>query len=163
MEQSSATNNKINKPFFLFVIVVFGLLLLYSMSEFFTAFLGSIMFYVLFKPWMEFLVKKKKWKKGRAAILIVMISFFIIMLPILLFFSMLYNKISGLILQPEIVLNYIKQIQINLNVELLNEENIAQIQSRLATVVPGILNVGLSFFSSVVMMYFLMYFFTDQL
>lgn len=158
MEPNPLSNNKINKSFFLLVIIVFALLLLYSMREFFTAFLGSIMFYVLFKPWMEFLVKKKKWKKGRAAILIVFISFFIIVIPIVSFTSLLFNKISGLISHPEIIKTYVEQLQTRFNIILLSEKNIEQIQSYSTSLVSNILNMGLSLFSSVAMMYFFMYF-----
>ncbi len=158
MDSGQLSGNKINKSFFLFVMVVFALLLLYSMSEFFTAFLGSLVFYVLFKPWMEFLVHKKKWKKSRAALLIVLISFFIIMLPILSFSSLLFNKVSGLIGQPEIIMNYLIQLQSHMNVKFLTDKNISEIQSRMAAIVPGLLNMGLSLFSSIGMMYFLMYF-----
>jgi predicted PurR-regulated permease PerM len=157
-ENDPNNDNKINKSFFLFVIIVFALLLLYSVREFFTAFLGSIMFYVLFKPYMEFLVRRKKWKKSRAALLIVLISFFIILLPVLLFSGMLYNKISALISEPEIILNYVTQLQQKLNIVLLSEKNIAEIQSRLTAIVPGLLNMGLSLFASLAMMYFFMYF-----
>ncbi len=158
MENPALNTNKINKSFFLSVIIVFALLLLFSMREFFTAFLGSIMFYVLFKPWMEFLVQRKKWKKGRAAILIVIVSFFIIMLPIISFSSLIFNKIAPLISHPEIIKNYIEDVQHKFNIILLSEKNIAQIQSYAASTVSDILNMGLSLFSSITMMYFFLYF-----
>jgi predicted PurR-regulated permease PerM len=158
METPALNTHKINKSFFLFVILVFALLLLFSMREFFTAFLGSIMFYVLFKSWMEFLVKKEKWKRGRAALLVVFVSFFIIMLPIILFVSLLFNKVSGLIAHPEIIKDYIEQAQTKFHVVLLSEKNIAQIQAYSASMVSDILNMGLSLFSSITMMYFFMYF-----
>lgn len=142
----------------MFVIIVFALLLLYSMREFFTAFLGSIMFYVLFKHWMEYLVNKKKWKKGRAAVLIVIVSFFIIVIPIISFTSLLFNKVSGLISHPEIIKTYIEEVQSKFNIVLISEKNIEQIQSYATSMVSDILNVGLSLFSSIAMMYFFLYF-----
>ena len=158
MENRELNTTKINKSFFLSVIIIFALLLLFSMREFFTAFLGSIMFYVLFKPWMEFLVKRKKWKKSRAAILVVVVSFLIIMLPIISFSSLIFNKISPLISHPEITKAYIEEIQKKFNVVILSEKNIAQVQSYAASMVSDILNMGLSAFSSITMMYFFMYF-----
>ena len=158
MEYQSPSSTKINKSFFLGVILIFALLLLFSMREFFTAFLGSIMFYVLFKPWMEYLVKRKKWKKGRAAILVVVVSFFIIMVPIFLFSSLIIQKIAPLISHPEITKAYIESIQSKFNIEILSEKNIAQIQGYAASLVSDILNIGLSAFSSITMMYFFLYF-----
>ena len=67
--------HKINKYFFLGIITIFGLMLLYSLLEFFTAFLGAVMFYVLSKPLMELLLKRLHWKKSLAAALILLITF----------------------------------------------------------------------------------------
>jgi predicted PurR-regulated permease PerM len=158
MKAPSSNTNKINKSFFLAVIIVFALLLIFSMREFFTAFLGSIMFYVIFKPWMEFLVKRKKWKKSWAALLIILVSVFIIMIPTFLFSSLLINKISPLISHPELIKNYIEDIQSKFSIEILSEKNISQIQSHAASMVSDILNMGLSVFSSIAMMYFFLYF-----
>lgn len=158
MESPTLNTAKINKSFFLAVIIVFALLLLFSLREFFTAFLGSIMFYVLFKGWMVFLVKRKKWKKSRAALLVLSISFFIILIPLFLFSSLIVNKISPLISHPEITKTYIESIQKRFHVELLSEKNIAQIQSYGAGLASDILNMGLSAFSSITMMYFFLYF-----
>ena len=158
MESPTLNTAKINKSFFLSVIIIFALLLLFSMREFFTAFLGSIMFYVLFKPWMEFLVKRKKWKKARAAVLVVVISFFIIMVPVFLFSSLIVNKVSPLISHPETIKNYIEGLQHRFNLELLSEKNISEIQSYAASLASDVLNMGLSVFSSITMMYFFLYF-----
>jgi predicted PurR-regulated permease PerM len=158
MDNQTLNSTKINKSFFLLVIIVFALLLLYSMREFFTAFLGSIMFYVLFKPWMEYLVKRKKWKKSRAAILVITVSFFIIVIPIVSFTSLLFNKVTALISHPEIIKNYLEEIQTKFNIVLLSEKNIDQIQAYATSLVSDILNMGLSLFSSIAMMYFFMYF-----
>lgn len=151
-------DTKISKSVFLFVIAVFAIFLVYSLSEFFTAFLGSIVFYVLFKPWMEFFVKKKNWRKSMAAILVIVVSFFIIMLPIIFFTGMLYNKIVMITSRPEDIVNYITQIQLRFNITILNEKNISEAKSFAASTVPNILNTGLSVFSSITMMYFFMYF-----
>jgi predicted PurR-regulated permease PerM len=158
MNNARLSTNKINKSFFLSIILLFGVLLVFSMREFFAAFLGSIMFYVLFKPWIEYLVGKKKWKKSRAAALIVIVSFFIIMLPIIAFSSLIFNKVAPLISHPEIIKSYIETIQHKFNVIILSEKNIAQIQSYATGLVSGILNMGLSLFSSITMMYFFLYF-----
>jgi predicted PurR-regulated permease PerM len=73
-------DHKINRYIFLSVILMFALFLVYSLIAFFTAFLAAVMFYVLSKPLVEFLIKKKRWKKSMAALLVIAISFFIILL-----------------------------------------------------------------------------------
>ncbi len=158
MMQESSSSAKINKSFFLLVIIVFGLLLLYSLQEFFNAFLASIMFYVMFKPWMKYLVKRKKWKPSWAAVLVIVVSFLIIMLPILLFSSLLFTRVSDIISHPETINVYVEQLQTALKIELFSKENLQKIQTYAASLVSNVLNTGLSLFSSIVMMYFLMYF-----
>lgn len=158
MENTGTAGNKINKIIFLLILLFFAILLIYSMREFFTAFLGSIMFYVLFKPWMEYLVHKRKWHKPRAALLIVIISLFIIIIPIVSFVSLIFDKVSSLVSHPEIVKAYLTQIETNLNFKLFSEQNVSQIQSYAATFTSNVLNMGLSIFSSIAMMSFFMYF-----
>lgn len=156
------TENKTNKIIFLIVLVIIGLLLLFSLSEYFTAFLSSVMFYVLFKGWMEYLVGKRKWKKGRAAILIIVVSFFIILLPVSLFVSMIYNKIMPAINNPDQYLNYLYQLDATISdkfgLKILSEKNIQDIQTAGTTLVSGILNQGLEMFTTITMMYFFLYF-----
>jgi len=154
--------NKANKYFFLIVIIILGLLLLFSLKNYFTAFLSSIMFYVLFKGWMEILVNKKKWKKGRAAILIIIISFFIILLPCTLFFSMVYNKLAPAVAHPEEIMGYINQLDTTMmnhfGVKIFSEKNIQDIQASSRPIVSGILNESLEAFTTITMMYFFLYF-----
>ncbi|MDF2435957.1 MAG: family transporter [Bacteroidota bacterium] len=151
-----------NKTIFMVVIVIFGILLLISLREYFTAFLGSLMFYVLFKKWMENLVKKRNWKKGRAAILIIVVSFFIILVPVSLFVTMLYNKVAPVVMHPTEFVGQLKQIdstvQDKFNVKLLSEKNIQDIQARGTAMLSGVLNEGLGIFASITMMYFFLYF-----
>lgn len=155
-------SHKINKYIFLSVILIMAFFLLYAMSEFFTAFLGSIMFYVLFKSWMAYLVGKKKWKKGRAALLIMLVTFVIILIPITIFLSLLYSKANDFIGHPELLLNYLNsldaKIQNSFNIKLLSEKNIEEIQGYATSAISGMLNVGLAMFASIGMMYFLLYF-----
>ena len=101
---------KVNKNIFLVIIIVFGLFIMASLSEYFTAFLGSVLFYVLFKGLMELLVVRRKWKKSRAAILVIVVSFFIILLPMTLFFSMAYNKVVPIASNPNAFLPYVHQM-----------------------------------------------------
>jgi predicted PurR-regulated permease PerM len=157
-----ASDKKINKTIFLIVIIVFGVFILFSLKEYFTAFLGSLMFYVLFKKWMEHLIVKRKWKKGRAAILIIVVSFFIILVPVSLFVTMLYKKVAPVILHPTEFVDKLKQVDSTIyerfGVQVLSEKNIQDIQSTATSMVSGILNEGLGMFASITMMYFFLYF-----
>src|ERR1700748_1177623 len=100
---------QINRYIFLAIIIIFAFFLFASLWQFFPAFLGALMFYILSKSFACWLVKKKKWNKSMTAILVIIISFFLILLPVAALISLLYNKISAVLSNPDIITNSIKQ------------------------------------------------------
>lgn len=153
---------KLNKYFLLAIIIIFGIFLFLNMLEFFSAFLGAIMFYVLSKPFMQYLIKKRRWKTSRAAILLITVSFLIIMVPIILMIILLYEKIKIFIQDPAIIektLTGINQnVQAKYNVQLLTAETKANIQSTITQTLSKVLNEGLNFIITITMMYFFLFF-----
>jgi predicted PurR-regulated permease PerM len=156
-------DHKINRYIFLSVIIMFALFLVYSLIEFFTAFLAAVMFYVLSKPLVEYLIKKKKWKKSMAALLVIAISFFIILLPISLMGTMLFGKIEQIagnmqatIIQP--LKNLDAALQQRFHITLISEKNIAQAESFITGFISSLLNQGLNLLGAITMMYFFLYF-----
>jgi predicted PurR-regulated permease PerM len=156
---------KINKYIFLSIIGIFAIALLYSLLEFFTAFLGAIMFYVLSKPLMEYLIKKRNWKKSFAASCIILLSFFIILIPLVFVGSLLYGEAAKLATNPDTILQPIKELngglQEKFNINILSGETLSSIQDFTTKSVSTILNSSLNFFSSFIMLYFFLYFLTN--
>jgi predicted PurR-regulated permease PerM len=79
-----------------------------------------------------------------------------------LFFSMVYNKVVPIASNPNTFLPYVHQmdstLQQKFGVEVLTDQNIDVIKSTSAKIVSGALNQGFAFFSSIIMMYFFLYF-----
>ncbi len=155
------SDHKINKYFFLVIIVLFGIFLFFSLIQFFSAFLGAVMFYVLSKSGMEKLVRRK-WKKSWAAVVIIVLSFFIILLPLSIMGIMLYEKAKLFLAQPDLLVKMLNNFEKNINaryhVKIFSEKNIAAIQSFSTSAVTSILNQGLNFVAAITMMYFFLYF-----
>jgi predicted PurR-regulated permease PerM len=153
---------KVNRYFFLAIILIFGILLLFSLIQFFTAFLSAVIFYVLSKPSAEWLIKKKRWKKSRAAILVIIVSFFIILMPITLLVTLLYNKITHVLINPKEVINTLIHfgdvIKEKSGYQIISSDTLSSIQAYSTTLLSTILNQGLGFFSTITMMYFFLYF-----
>ncbi len=154
-------DHKINRYFFLAIIIVFALLLYYSLSQFFTAFLGAVVFYVLSKKRMDKLIKRG-WKKPGAAFLIILISFIIIMVPIVIAGFLLYSKGKYYIANPDMLVESLKkvshQIHSNYGVTVVSDQNIANIKVYGTKAISRLLNESLTFFASIAMMYFFLYF-----
>lgn len=158
----TAKDYKVNRYFFLAIILIFGLFLLYSLGQFFTAFLSAIILYILSKPAVTWLTKKHNWKKGNAAFIVIVVSFFIILLPITILVSMVVNKIGQVATNPAEIMHTIERfdavIKEQIGFELITDKNMAAIQSFGTNLLSGIVNQGLGFFSAILMLYFFLYF-----
>ena len=151
----------INSYIFLVIIILFAGALLWSLMEFFTAFLGATMFYVLSKPSLDWLIDRKKWKPSTAAVLVIIISFFIILLPIGVLATMLYSKIITVAVNPTTFIKPIKQlgavIERRYHINIVTS-SIGNIQDFATRFVSSVLNTSINFFTTIGMMYFFLYF-----
>ncbi len=151
-----------NRYFFLAIIIIFSLLLFISLSQFFVAFLGSVIIYILSRKYMGVLVKKYHFRKGLAAVTIMIISVIIIMLPIGILLFMLYNKGKFYITHPEMLVEGLRkvqaQLQENYNISILSNENIAKVKEMGTVLIKNLLNESLNFLGSFAILYFFLYF-----
>lgn len=158
----SPVDSKTNRYMFLAIIIVFGLLLYYSLAEFFTAFLGAVIIYILSKRFMEKLIKKHRWRRPAAAFCVIVISIIIIMIPIGIASFMLYNKGKYYLANPDLLVQSLKRLQVtlqnNYNITLLSDERINEIRASATGFLSNLLNFGLNLFGSVTMLYFFLYF-----
>ena len=150
-----------NRYFLLAIIIVIACGLLWSLLDFFTAFLGAVMFYVLSKPLVDRLTTRRHWKKSLAALLVIFISFFIILLPIGLIATMLYEKIISVAKNPETFIKPIEHfgamIQSRYKINIVTSL-IGNIQSFSTQFISSIVNTSFNFFTTITMMYFFLYF-----
>ncbi|CAN5641502.1 AI-2E family transporter [soil metagenome] len=158
----NSRDHKVNRYFFLGIIIALAIFLIFSLIQFFTAFLLAIIFYVLSKPLSDKLIKRRKWRKSMAALLIIAVSFFIILLPIITFVSLLYTKISSVISHPETIMNSLTSldayIQKQFGMELISDKSKADLQSYATSGLSLILSQSLNFFTTIIMTYFFLYF-----
>lgn len=153
---------KLKRYFFLGIILLIGALLVASLAEFLTAFLAAIMFYVLSKHPVDWLVRKKGWGKSAAAILTIIVSFFIILLPLSMVVAMLYKKVLLFSQDTSLLLEPLKQLDVELqdrfHFVLLSDKNLAKAQVWLTDFLGSLLNQGFNLVSSIAMMYFFLYY-----
>ncbi|MCU0431172.1 MAG: AI-2E family transporter [Cytophagaceae bacterium] len=144
------------------LILAIGALLFFSLKGFINAFLGAILFYVLLKPWMIFLVYKKSWNASLAASLLMLLSFLVILLPVALVSMLMYGKIKELVVHSDEVsahfLALLSDVEKWFNVPLpigdLMQKSVGFVQN----LAGGILNESASTLGAMVMMYFFLFF-----
>lgn len=152
----------IHKYLFALIILCFGFILIFSLIEFFTAFLGATIFYVLSKPALIWMLQKRKWNKNLSAILIILATFFIILLPVTLLVILLFNKISAVVSNPTEIINTFKHfdevIFSQTGVHIIAANTLSKAQEVASEVLKTVLNQGLGIFSSLIIMYFFLFF-----
>jgi predicted PurR-regulated permease PerM len=155
-------NAKINKALAVTSLIIFGALLVFLLSDFINAFLGAVIFYLLFKSFLVYLVEKKNWKPSLAATVIILLSFLIVLLPVLSTAFMVYSKVSAVASNPESVLALFENLNTKVKnltgEELLNKERISSIQQSAAGLITGFISTAFSIIAQIGIMYFLLYY-----
>jgi predicted PurR-regulated permease PerM len=122
---------------------VFACFLLFALRGFINIFLGALIIYVLFKPIMQLLSVKLKWNKSVSAIIIILISFVIVLVPIFFVGKLLYSRISNY-LNPDVLNQSLSLLNEKsktiFGLELVNPENIKTVQLKLTSILTDILN-----------------------
>src|SRR5690606_13395215 len=112
----------IRQIFVILLILLMGSLIFRELLPYLTGVLGAITIYVLMRKWMAKLVNKKKWNPSLAATVLMLISFFLILIPIAGIILMLTNIIGRAVQNSEEVVNALK--------EQRSEEHTSELQSR---------------------------------
>lgn len=167
--QNASDQKKTRQLTLLTIIILLGIFLFYSLIEFFTAFLGSIIFYILTKGMMDKFTKKFRIHQALSATIIILGTFFIILLPVSLFVTLLYGKVSAVVSNPQQILDFVKSLDVMIKqktgYKLLSAKTIESIPTITTQILGLIVNTGVNALSSIAMMYFFLYFLltTDSL
>jgi predicted PurR-regulated permease PerM len=152
----------IRQVLLLTAIVLLGILLFRELQFFIPALLGSYTLYVVLRRYYLILTGKYKWKKGATAAFLMLLSFLIILLPIMMLINMMSTKVAYAISHSGEVL---KRIQIlvqgyekQLGFEILTDANIEKATNWAATRLPAVLSATVNTLATVAMMYFVLYF-----
>ena len=156
------SQNRVRQVFFIILILLLGLLLFLELSSFLPALLGAITLYILLHNWMFFLTEKKKWRKGWTALLLMLFSFIVILLPVGLLANMLSDKISYTIQHANELVDALKKVVGNLeqqyNVEIASDANINKLGGFIASSLPKVLGATFNTLTTIFFMYFILYF-----
>ncbi len=155
-------NNTIRQLLILLIIFVLGYVLFMHLKFFLPAFLGAYTLFVLMRKWMFKLVGVHKWNKNLAAAALMLLSFIVILLPVLLLINLMSSRISFAIEHSSEVLtnlkNFINTYEKRFGFQLLSDNNIEKMSASVAEMLPGILGATFNSVISIMVMYFILYF-----
>lgn len=162
MNNSVINQNQLRQFFFIILILLLGILLFTELYIFFPALLGAITLYVLLHKWMLYLTEKKKWRKGGTALLLMLFSFIVILLPVGLLINMLSSKVTYAIQHSAELTTALKKvvadIELQFNITIASEANINKLGNSIAQSLPKILGATFSTLTTIFFMYFILYF-----
>ena len=153
------SNNMIRQVLLLLLIILLGVVLFLQLQSFIPALLGAYTLYVLLKKWMFILTGRYKWKKTLTAILLMLLSFVVILVPIALLINMMSSKINFAIEHSSQVLNSVQQLihkyEKQYNMELVSEKNVQELTAWGAQTLPRLLGATFNSLITIVIMYFI--------
>lgn len=164
----SIFNYKQRNNIILIAIVILGCILLFALRGLSSSILGAIVLYTIFRPVYLNLTEKRNWSKSLVAILIIIVSLIVIVIPFLSLSIMVINKITGINSENFPVQKWLGAIDAyagsHLNQpHLLDSINVTQkIGLYAAELFPSVLGSAADIFLTLLVLYFLLYFMFTQ-
>ena len=159
---NTISSNLLRQVFFIAAIVFLGIVLFEELWFFASAFLGSVTFYVIMRKRMFYLTENRKWKNSTAAWILMLLSFFVILVPIGILGNIIYSRISDIVVNSGQYLNSLKslanQFKEKTGYEIINASAINQLGPFIAQLLPKVLGITLNTITLIASMYFILYF-----
>ncbi len=148
------------------ILVFLGVLLFREMLFTLNALLGAITLYILMREPMLYLHEKKKWKRPMAAMVLMLASFLILIVPIIWLSSLAYDTLWPIVQQPARITQTFTGMQQYLireyDLDLLTNDNIAKLNAQLVGLAQSTLQGTFSALGTLMLMYFILYFLLVQ-
>jgi predicted PurR-regulated permease PerM len=156
-------NYKQRKTLVLIIIAVLGLFIIYSLRGLLTSILGAIVFYTLFKPWYVRLTEKKKMNRTLAAVIFILFSLVVLILPFFALSLLIIKRITHFAENPQIIQDVVNKIvslaeSKGINLPEMQNSAVEKVSGFALKLFPSVLNGAMSGFIGLAVLYFLMYF-----
>lgn len=164
----SIFNYKQRNNIILIGIIALGCFLIYALRGLLSSFLGALVLFTIFRPVYLYLIEKKNWNKPLVALLIIIVSLIVIVIPFLSLSILVINKISGLNSSNFPMREWLAKIDTFAGSHLnqphfVDNINIPQkLGSAAAELFPSILGSAFDIFLTLLVLYFLLYFMFTQ-
>ncbi len=158
----SIYTNHQQKNIIITILVVIGILLVYSLKDIFTAILGATVLYTILRPAYLHMILKWKWRRAISTLLIIVLSFVVMILPFFALSRMVvskikyYNENSHQI--SELIEKLSKITHIDFKKSEMIETAIHNIENWALGAFPSVISAVLGTFAIITIMYFLLYF-----
>lgn len=158
--------DKLKQTFFIALILGLGGVLFWQGRSFIPAFLGALTLYVLMRPAVLYLVYRKRWKRSLTALTLILASIVVFLVPLALVINMMTDRVSYVVKHSADLIaalqSFATEIKLNTRFDLLSPKSVEKIQSALTNFLPRFLGSTFNVFTTIVIMYFILYFMLAQ-
>ena len=155
-------SSRLRQILLLIVLISLGLLLVNELYIFLPGFLGAITLYILSRGWYRYLTIRKKWNKSLTATLFLLGFLVLFGLPVYYIINLLSPKITEVFSHSDEVVQGLKSVSAQIKEwtgqELFTDENVVELQKRIANFFPAFLNSTAMILSNLAMMLFVYFF-----
>ena len=92
----------------LLIIIILTAVIVYATLPFLNYFFGSFILYVIFRPLYRFFVRKARIRKQFASVLVIIISIFVVLIPLYFLLNVIIGEIQQLLLEQATIVAYIQ-------------------------------------------------------
>jgi len=163
----SIFNYKQRNNIILTAIVVLGCFLVYALSGLFSSILGSIVLFTIFRPVYLHFVENKGWNKTLVAVMIILTSLIVIIIPLMALSIMVVGKIGSINKNSFNLQEWVTKIDdyagYNFNQPHIAENTLQKLGAYATELFPSILGSAAQIIITLLVMYFLLYFMFTQM
>ncbi|MBG6234827.1 putative PurR-regulated permease PerM [Pedobacter sp. CAN_A7] len=146
----------------LVIIVALGCLIAFSLQGIFGSILSTLVLYTILRPGYLYLVEVKRWNARLTAVLLLLTSIVVIVLPFYGLSSMVITKIAELqsdhIYYKNLLFKIKHLVPVGAEVQNLIEEGIKKMGTWAAELFPSLISGAFNIVLGLLLMYFLLYF-----
>lgn len=155
-------SNRLRQVILLVVLIALGYLLVQELYIFLPGFLGAITLYILSRGWYRYLTQIRKWNKNLTAT-VFMLGFLVVFgLPVYWIIQLMSPKINEVFSHSQELMQGVKSVSEQIRdwtgQDLLTEQNITELQRKIANFFPAFLNSTAMILSNLAMMLFVYFF-----
>ncbi len=165
-KETPISNLYIRQIFLVIIIAILGIVIFWQLRNFLPAFLGAYTLYIILRRWMFSLSTKLKGRRSLAALLLMLLSFIVILLPINGLLGIMTSKILPAVKNSnqiwETVEQNIQKIEDKYSVHILTQDNLRNIGEWGVNEMQTILGATFNGLFVVVLMYFVLFFMLTQ-
>ena len=115
---------------------------------------------------MNYMVDKRGWRSSTSAILIIMLSFIIVLVPVITLSNLLYSKIIQIVSRPETIIDPLNVLDSKMlaltGKQLFSPELILTLQQKIGQIIPSFISKLFVLLGNIGMMYFMLYYMLVQ-